>query len=307
MPTVSVIIPAYNAAPFIGTALDSVAAQTRRPDEVVVVDDGSTDDTAEIVRRWARQSGICAKLVRQRNRGLAAARNSGLSVASGDYITFLDADDVWLRAKTEKQVEFMESHQECDLLFSDYEIHDVGGARAPAFHNVVHPKRGDVFLPLYTTDIFCWVGTVMFRSRLLREGFRFNPQYRMTEDYDAWLRLSLKYRFDYLDDVLAEWRRNPGSLSSKTCAIYAMETIMLRRIIPIAAGRLPRRAADERLRRNHIKTFAAYWLIGRKTKAVSYFARAFFNDGFRLRTSLPLARYVLATILKRGEKPQGSG
>ncbi len=98
---VSVVIPAYNSAKWIGTAIESTLAQTHRPGEVIVVDDGSTDDTAEIVRRYP------VTLIRQANQRTAAARNTGIRAAKGDVIALLDADDAWYPTKTQKQLELL--------------------------------------------------------------------------------------------------------------------------------------------------------------------------------------------------------
>src|SRR3954469_10276808 len=100
MPEVSVVIPAYNAAQTVGTAVDSVLAQTFADLELIVVDDGSRDDTAAVVRARDAPRG---KLVRSSNQGVAAARNRGLALASGAFVAFLDADDAWQPTKLERQ------------------------------------------------------------------------------------------------------------------------------------------------------------------------------------------------------------
>ena len=107
MPTVSVIVPAYNAARFIEGAIDSVLAQSYTDFELLIVNDGSTDDT---LARCERYSDPRIRIVKQDNRGLAGARNSGVREACGEYLAFLDADDLWRNDKLERHVEHLEHH-----------------------------------------------------------------------------------------------------------------------------------------------------------------------------------------------------
>jgi glycosyltransferase involved in cell wall biosynthesis len=105
-PAVSVVIPAYNAAKFISQAIESVLQQTLQPLEIIVVDDGSTDDTAKIAKSFA------VRLVRQENLGASAARNRGIREARGEFIAFLDADDLWTKDKLKTQIKYMQTHPE---------------------------------------------------------------------------------------------------------------------------------------------------------------------------------------------------
>lgn len=109
-PTVSVVIPCHNAAPFLAETLGSVAAQTQPVDEVVLVDDGSTDGSAEIAHAASQSTGLPLRVIRQPNLGVSAARNAAIAATSGDLIALLDADDLWHPAKIEKQVEYMRRH-----------------------------------------------------------------------------------------------------------------------------------------------------------------------------------------------------
>ena len=101
---ISVVLPVYNRASYVGEAIESVLGQTRPPDELIVVDDGSTDDSVAVVERWARPS---LRVVRQENRGIGGARNSGLREVTGDLVAFIDSDDLWERDKLERQAAAM--------------------------------------------------------------------------------------------------------------------------------------------------------------------------------------------------------
>ena len=117
MPTVSVVIPTYNCSRFVGDAIESVLAQTRVPDQIIVVNDGSTDDTAAVVQQY-RDGRIV--YIEQANGGIAAARNRGLSIATGDYIGFLDADDRWLPSMLERQLALLERQPDVICTFANF-------------------------------------------------------------------------------------------------------------------------------------------------------------------------------------------
>ena len=118
MPRVSVIIPTYNCARYLGRAIDSALTQTYKDYEIVVLDDGSTDDTKDV----AMQYGGKITYLYQQNRGLAAARNQAISKASGELLAYLDADDMWYPEKLERQVTFLDSHQECGMVHGEMSV-----------------------------------------------------------------------------------------------------------------------------------------------------------------------------------------
>ena len=118
MPRVSVIIPSYNCARYLGRAIDSVSEQTYKDYEIVLVDDGSTDDTKDVAMRYGKK----VTYLYQQNQGLSAARNQGISKASGELLAYLDADDMWYPEKLERQVAFLDAHQECGIVHSEMSI-----------------------------------------------------------------------------------------------------------------------------------------------------------------------------------------
>lgn len=118
MPRVSVIIPSYNCARYLGRAIDSASEQTYKDYEIVLVDDGSTDDTKDVAMRYGKK----VTYLYQQNQGLSAARNQGISKASGELLAYLDADDMWYPEKLERQVAFLDAHQECGIVHSEMSI-----------------------------------------------------------------------------------------------------------------------------------------------------------------------------------------
>jgi glycosyltransferase involved in cell wall biosynthesis len=210
-PTVSVVIPAYRAAGTIGRALDSLLGQTHRPDEVIVVDDGSTDDLDAALVPYA---GL-ARHVRKPNGGAATARNLGIDQARGDLVAFLDADDYWEPTKLERQVSIFHDHPEVGVVAARFFEEPPGRPRflKPAgdrglFGRVLTASGGAVFEVMAEV----WTTTVVVRRDVLGDA-RFVPGLEPAEDRDLWLRL-IALSPVYLDpEPLATWVQEPGSLS----------------------------------------------------------------------------------------------
>ena len=215
MPRVSVIIPAYNAEAFLARALRSVVAQTFNDYEIVLVDDGSTDGTAEIAQSFKQ-----VRYFHQPNRRQPATRNRGLKEAKGELIAFLDADDEWLPEKLERQLAFM-SERDSQISFTDTYVSSKG-KRVGRHSELVPPCDGEILLGLLRQS-FITINTVVARKELLERvgGFDENVPFRSHEDYDLWLRLALVgTRFDYLDEPLAVYHRGYASDSSDRISMH---------------------------------------------------------------------------------------
>jgi hypothetical protein len=213
-PLVSVVIPAYQAAAWIGATLDSVLAQTLRDYEIIVVNDGSPD-TAELEPALAPYRDRILYL-RQENQGPAGARNAGIRAARGRYIAPLDADDIWEPEHLAAQVAVLEADPSVDVVYADARIFgDVPEAGRTVME--LCPSEGEVtFESLVTrrSTVHICV-TVARRETLLRAGL-FDPAFRGTEDFEMWLRI-LKQggRIAYQRRVLGRYRKRAGSLSSQ--------------------------------------------------------------------------------------------
>lgn len=159
---VSIIIPAYNAEKFLGEALDSVLKQTYADWEAIVVDDGSTDGTAEIAKNYSLKDRRI-KYVYQENRRMAAARNKGISIAKGEYVAFLDADNIFWPNKLEAQVWFLESHPNCGISYARIR-HFYNGRPGVLYENKnEEPIRGDALRSLL------WRNSINVLSVLIRK------------------------------------------------------------------------------------------------------------------------------------------
>ena len=133
MKTVSVIIPAYNAENFISKAIESVLSQTFQDFEILVIDDGSTDQTKEVVAQYVCQFSEKVQYYYQTNKGPAAARNFGIAKAGGDFVSFLDSDDVWFDHKLEEQIRFFDAHPHYVMLYTDMKYYENGSLKFGSF------------------------------------------------------------------------------------------------------------------------------------------------------------------------------
>ena len=195
MPKVSVIIPTYNRARIVGEAIDSVLSQGYDDFELIVVDDGSTDGTEELVASYLPR----LTYLYQEHQGVSAARNRGIASARGEYISFLDSDDLWLRDKLSSQVCFMESHPECLICYTD-EIWIRKGVRVNPMKK--HRKySGMIFeqcLPLCIVS----PSSVLIARTLLDEVGIFDETLEVCEDYDLWLRIAARYPIHFIETPL---------------------------------------------------------------------------------------------------------
>jgi len=200
MPTVSVIIPTCNRANYLKNAIESVIAQTFQDWELVVVDDGSTDDTAEFMKAY-RQKGDKIRYVRQNcNQGVSAARNRAIRESSGKYVAFLDDDDQWFPYKLELQVSFMETHPDYGMCYSQLKIISPS-ANGSQKEVLFPPIVAGNFLELLH-DCHILPSTAMVRRSCVK-GDWFNPKMRLSEDQDLWLRLAQRTKIEPLEKVLA--------------------------------------------------------------------------------------------------------
>ncbi len=217
-PMVSVIIPTFNCATYLPEAIESVLAQTCTDYEVIVVDDGSTDATNQVVATYCdRVRYFC-----QENRGAASARNTGIRHAQGEYVSFLDADDVLLPSKLEEQASFLNRNANVDIVYSDgllFRINRQGVEehRLLSACGLLNKSLGtpSVSVPIFAVENAFPPVVAMVRLRCVREigGFDEERSLMTAEDWDLCFRLAVKYNFVYLEGVLAKYRDWEGSTS----------------------------------------------------------------------------------------------
>jgi glycosyltransferase involved in cell wall biosynthesis len=194
-PVLTIIIPTYNRADFLRESIRSVFSQTFSDYELIVVDDGSSDHTEDVVREFPKIRYVACR----ENSGVSHARNLGIKLAGGRYVCFLDSDDLWIKNKLEVQISWMEAHADCQVCYTD-EIWIRKGVRVNPMNK--HRKySGDIFshsLPLCIVS----PSSVLMRSSLFDEVGLFDEGLPACEDYDLWLRISLKYPVHYIEEKL---------------------------------------------------------------------------------------------------------
>jgi glycosyltransferase involved in cell wall biosynthesis/SAM-dependent methyltransferase len=205
LPLVSVIITSYNQARFLSDAIESVFTQTYSQFETVVVDDGSTDNAADVV---ARYPGV--RYILQANQGLAAARNTGLRQSNGAYLVFLDADDCLLPIALETGVDCLQTHPECGFVSGHYSLIKSNGSPKP--HPVYSAGR-DHYHGLLRTNYIGMHATVMYRRDIFESIGEFNTALRACEDYDLYLRIAARVPIYRHDKVIAEYRQHGANMS----------------------------------------------------------------------------------------------
>jgi glycosyltransferase involved in cell wall biosynthesis len=228
---VSVVMPAYNVAPFILESVRSVLGQSFRDLELIVVDDGSGDGTAD---RLLAVKDPRLQLIRQGNGGSSSARNSGIKLASGEYVGFLDADDLWSPNKLETHISFLEQHPEVDLTFSRSELIDEDGnvtGRTSA------PVSGEVsFQDLLTENVVNNGSAVVMRRKALDLAGHFDTELRACVDWDLWLRVTmLRPRNTFcVDGLLTKYRMRSGQITKDWRRMEAGRNKMFAKMLHVA-------------------------------------------------------------------------
>ena len=209
---VSVVIPCFNHAQFLGDAIESVLAQTYSNFEIVLVDDGSTDDTAEVAKRYPR-----VKYVRQQNAGRSAARNTGLRQSRGEFVAFLDADDRLLAHALQTGFDSLAEHPECAFVSGHCRVIDTSGSvlAAPRQRCV----ERDHYIELLGGGTYIWCpASVLYRRRVFDFVHGFDPAMVPVEDYDLYLRITKDFPVHCHAQVIAEYRQH-GANTSRNLAV----------------------------------------------------------------------------------------
>lgn len=242
-PLVSVVIPAFNAGTFLGDTLKSVLSQTHENIEILVVDDGSVDQTPEIVRSFARQDNRVV-LLQQKNKGVAAARNLGIEESRGEFIAPLDADDIWYPEKLRTQVERIQgSDASVALVYSlSVDIDEEGKILHPKGRKFYYSHRpeGDVLLPLIYFNFLGNASVPLIRRSCLEKIGTYDTRLKQRnaqgcEDWDLCLRIAEKYRFRFVPQVLVGYRQLQGSMGRSFLSMAKSYDLVMR----AAQERLP--------------------------------------------------------------------
>lgn len=267
MPTVSIVIPTLNRAHLIGRAIKSVLAQTYQDIEIIVVDDGSIDETERVIQECGNERIKYIK--HKKTKGPGAARNAGIEASSGYYIAFLDSDDEWMPTKIEAQIRlFKNRNKKIGLVYTGVEIIDQN--KKIVIEKVLCKYKGFVFDKILSTNFIVGSSTIMIKRRVLDKAGQFDEYLPSCEDWDLWIRVARYYEFDFVPDLLVKHFSHFQRISSNfDTVLLGLERFSKKYEIEI-----------DRLRKNikamhfsHIGNHFCYY--GDETLAKKYLTQAF--------------------------------
>lgn len=217
--SISVVIPAYNAEQHIGRAIDSVLTQTLKVDEIIVVDDGSSDKTEQVIRSY----GDKVKYIAQQNAGVSVARNTGIEAAAGNWIAFLDADDEWMPEKIKLQTEHLQRNPDLKWIYSNFyqkQPHSQKLQEAHGSRTLDELLDGRDFFEDYFTAFVnhghLWTCTVIIQKEVFEKTGPFEPGMKRAQDNDLWYRIAYQYpKIGYLRQPLAVYHLDTPASSTK--------------------------------------------------------------------------------------------
>jgi glycosyltransferase involved in cell wall biosynthesis len=298
-PLISVIIPTYNHGQFIEEAVESVLAQTYKNFEVIVVDDGSTDNTREILKKYER--GIT--YIFQNNKGVSSARNHGLSIAKGEVIAFLDSDDVWLPEKLSSQLKIMQGEHSIGLVGCGSYVMDYLGNVEREWVPKHYKSQEEFLQQLSIRNILHNPSCMLVKKECFNRAGFFNECLQFGEDWDMWLRIAKHYKVDFAERPLMKFRKHGFSKSYKRVKIIESNiTKIIRDNLSQDQERIKRKAYSLM----YIDLANLCLSENRKFSSTIYALRALWSYPVKISTddnkfSL-LIRSILPDILYRGMK-----
>jgi len=247
LPLISAVIPCYNHAHFLSEAIESVLKQTYPNYEIIVVDDGSTDNTGEVAARYPE-----VRYIRQDNQGLSGARNTGLQESRGDHLVFLDADDLLLPRALEAGEKCLRAHPECAFVSGHFRYVNEDGS----FLNETPQRYVDRehYLAFLQGNYISMHATVMYRRSVFNEVGNYDTSLPACEDYDLYLRIARRFPVHCHDEMVAEYRQHDTNMSGDVC-------LMLRTVLSVLHTQWPYVKGDRRATKA-IRTGMLYWKAG---------------------------------------------
>jgi glycosyltransferase involved in cell wall biosynthesis len=284
-PTVSVIIPCYEQAHFVGEAIESVLAQTYGHAEIIVVDDGSPDDTFHVATRFP---GV--RCLRQENQGLSAARNAGLRASTGDFVVFLDADDRLVPGALAVGVASLAARADCAFVYGHTRDITADGSPLPTLPTACVEENH--YLALLKTNYIYMPAMVMYRRAALESAGGFDPSVNASADYDIYLRITRTAPVFCHNTVVAEYRQHGSSMSRNAALMLKVTLSVLRAQWPYVRG-----AAElERAYKEGIRNWQDYY--GERLVNEARYAARSRNWGRVLDAGRVLLRYSRRTWAK---------
>ena len=271
-PRVSVITPTYNRARFIGEAVESVLAQTMPDWELLIVDDGSTDDTREVLAPYLADERI--HYIYQPNQGQSVARNTALAEARGEFVGFLDSDDLWRAHKLEEQLSVFESQPGVHIVHGDESIIDEHGLEISQQN--MRRYSGRITAQLLA-DNSVSITTALVKRECFDGMGGFQASHGVADDYDLWLRFSARYRFYYKPGIVASYRVMADQISSDKRRRFAANEAIIRNFLAQFGHALTRQEKRWGLARFYCRKARYFASIGERRDAIKSVFKAFRN------------------------------
>lgn len=304
---VSIIIPAWNSENYIKESIDSALSQTYKNIEIIVIDDGSTDNTKKVINDYIKSRKIY--YIFQPNKGLAGARNTGILSAKGEYIALLDSDDLFLPKKIQKQVEALEKNPDFSVCYCDL-LHFTEREPRQFFHHRYSYPSGNLFGELLKKQ-FINPLTVIIKKTVFDTYGIFDENLKRSEDWELWLRFAhAGIKFLHLKEILAYYRiRNAGNLSS-----IESEPQMKEKNLEIFLNLKKKMSSEELIKYNFYTTLnnlrkklsLSYLMIGEKKKALEKYPSfilkliiTIFPDNFLRLTLIVIRKLKHRSLLKK--------
>lgn len=284
---VDVVIPTYNSSEYIQDAINSVISQGRSIRSIYIVDDGSTDDTREVVRK-IQMIDSRINYVKQTNKGPSSARNRGIVLGSAPYIAFLDADDVWKRSKIKKQLNvFAKSkYSELGVVYGGYGNINEKGKRLSHFSSFKLNRniRGDVYAWIEREN--CIAGSdsaVLVKRECFEKVGLFDEKLGACEDWDMWLRISKQYQFDYVDSDIVDLRRHKREIQNN-------QKLMIQNSISFILKRLKYGSIISNIEINNIRSSAYFYVVTHIFDTA--FVKYLFDPGVSSSVNINLSTFI---------------
>ncbi|MEP9411068.1 MAG: glycosyltransferase [Candidatus Brocadia sp.] len=280
---VSVILPTYNCAHFLQDSLGSVLSQTYDFYEIIVVDDGSTDNTKAVLNPFMQK----IKYIHlEQNRGLPTARNIGIQSAQGTYIAFLDADDLWLPEKLQTDVNCFDQHPEVSMVYSRHINIDEKGFALGGDRKKRLPS-GNIFIRLFSEQNFVISSSVVVRKDVFETVGLFDEKLINCQDWDMWLRIAFYFQVAGINKPLVKYRHNPRSLSKNRDNVLKYQKLVIDKTYNTFKDKMygiSEKLYKKRLSLHYAKTGRYYLRIGNKTLANENFRLSLKYDPLNFRT-----------------------
>lgn len=289
-PKVSVIIPLYNGEKFISETTESVLAQTYKNMEIIIINDGSTDGSHEKIKPYLNR----IKYIYQENKGISVARNKAILNSTGEYIAFLDHDDLWKPEKITLQVQYLDQHQDVGFVHTNLSIMRDTKITKEIFQTEKRNREGDCFNELLLGN-FINMLTVMVRRKCLEQVGIFDPDIKVIQDYDLWLRIAKHFRLGYINKPLAIYRIHDSNISKNKIRLTLEEIKLIKTMLRLYPG-LREKIGIERIKQRFLTLYyeVAYSLFKMRKLAES---RRYFFEVWKISPfKIDCLSYLMATI-----------